>query len=317
MNSKFEPFLKSIHPYVAYNAAKIMNSPEIGSFKRQMLSDTKIAAILSELKNWPGPSLSSHKSAQQFFHKLAFLADIGFTIENPDIKEIIDRVVLHRDESGIPQLPMTISKAYGGTGEQLWGWALCDAPTTLYALVKMGYLDEKTKEAINYLSEKTNDSGWGCTVSKDLGSWRGPGKKGDPCPYATLIMTKLLIQHNPKQYEKQINQGANCLLKLWETSREQHPYIFYMGNDFRKLKLPFIWYDILHVVDVLSQIPSITNDKRFKEMLAIIVQKEKADIGFTPESVYLPWKEWDFGQKSNSSDWLSFCVRRIQLRITW
>jgi hypothetical protein len=33
---------------------------------------------------------------------------------------------------------------------------------------------------------------------------------------------------------------------------------FYMGTDFCKHKVPLVWYDILHVVDVLTQFPCLT-----------------------------------------------------------
>ena len=31
--------------------------------------------------------------------------------------------------------------------------------------------------------------------------------------------------------------------------------MFFMGTDFRKLKVPLVWYDLLHVLDVLSSFP--------------------------------------------------------------
>ena len=51
---------------------------------------------------------------------------------------------------------------------------------------------------------------------------------------------------------QEVRAGIECLLSLWENSREAHPYMFFMGTDFRKLKVPYIWYDLLHVADVLS-----------------------------------------------------------------
>ncbi|TFG59290.1 MAG: hypothetical protein E4H36_14085, partial [Spirochaetales bacterium] len=106
-----------------------------------MFDDVKIQSLIAELADWPGPSISSHKSAQQFFHKLSFLADIGVTAEDKGMKELVTAVIKHRNENGIPQLPVTIGEAYGGTGMETWAWALCDAPTVLYALSKIGFTD--------------------------------------------------------------------------------------------------------------------------------------------------------------------------------
>ena len=46
--------------------------------------------------------------------------------------------------------------------------------------------------------------------------------------------------------------GAEALLQLWETSQDQHPYQFYMGTDFCKLKAPLVWYDLLHAKHVID-----------------------------------------------------------------
>ena len=83
-----------------------------------------------------------------------------------------------------------------------------------------------------------------------------------------------------------------------------------MGTDFRKLKLPFIWYDLLHVVEVLSQVPAIRTDSRLQEMFALIKSKETA-AGYIPESVYQPYKDWDFGQKKAPSDWMTERIHQM------
>lgn len=53
------------------------------------LADPAIEALVGELRAWPGPRISSHRSANQFFHKLSFLADIGMGIEDPGMKAIL------------------------------------------------------------------------------------------------------------------------------------------------------------------------------------------------------------------------------------
>lgn len=72
--------------------------------------------------------------------------------------------------------------------------------------------------------------------------------------------------------------------------------MFYMGTDFRKLKAPSFWYDIISVVDVLSRYESVRKDSRFQEMLSLIESKQHANGLFTPEAVFQKYKEWDFGQ---------------------
>ena len=91
--------------------------------------------------------------------------------------------------------------------------------------------------------------------------------------------------------------------------------MFYMGTDFRKIKAPFIWYDILHVLDVLSQFNWLKNDKRIKKMSDIVTSKANNEGKFVPESIWMAWKGWDFAQKKGPSRWLTFLVLRIIKRI--
>ena len=302
--------INSPQAFVAYNAKLYFNKDNDTLLKLKMLEDARIMTLISELQNWPGKVLNSHKSAQQPFHKLAFLADIGLSINYNEIYSIIKKILEHRDEHGIPQLAMNISASYGGTGKDTWAWALCDAPTVLYGLIKVGYQDNTIDKAVKNLVILVKENGWDCNVSKELGTWRGPGKKNDPCPYATLIMIKLLLQYKG-EYTKEIAIGCNSLNMLWKNSLNNHPYIFYMGTDFRKLKLPFIWYDILHVVDVLSQAPRIELNPSLKDMIQIIRNKTDHGNVCRPESIYRYWKDWDFGQKKIHSEWMEFCIRRI------
>jgi hypothetical protein len=282
-----------------------------------MISHPKIQLLLEELKNWPGTVLSSHKSASQSFHKLSFIADIGLKREDPCIDEIVGKVMAHESEEGPFQLPVNVPQHFGGTGTTQWAWALCDAPIIIYALTKFGLgNDKRIQKAAKYLADLARENGWPCTVSRELGKFRGPGRKGDPCPYATLAMLKALSQLDEWKNSNQAHMGTECLLRLWEKSRERHPYMFYMGTDFRKNKAPFIWYDILHVSDALSQFSWTKNDPRLTEMVGIIKSKANGEGKFVPESEWTAWKGWDFGQKKEPSRWLTFLVLRILKRMS-
>ena len=90
--------------------------------------------------------------------------------------------------------------------------------------------------------------------------------------------------------------------------------MFGIGTDFRKLKYPFIWYDILHVLDVLSQFSWVKNNSAIKEMVKIVKSKADLEGKYTPESVWRAWKDWDFGQKKKQSKWLTFLVLRTLKR---
>ena len=67
--------------------------------------------------------------------------------------------------------------------------------------------------------------------------------------------------------------------------------------DFSKIKAPLIWYDILHVLDILSYFKWARKDKRFKDMLSVVESKADDDGRYVSESVWTAWKDWDFSQK--------------------
>jgi len=313
--------LECNQPWVIYRTYKDIlglsdSEPKVVSARIAMLEHPLVKNLIEELKEWPGVVVSSHKSSAQCYHKLSFLADIGVDIGDQGMPEILEKVRFHRAKDGIFSLPTMIPITYGGSGNMVDAWSLCDAPTLLYALKKM---DPKRTSELNPLVEHLTSlvrvNGWPCAVSEELGSWRGPGRKQDPCPYANLLMLKLLACDREWVKNPVTGMGIECLLDAWHRSSEVHPYIFYMGNDFRKLKAPFIWYDLLHVLDVLSRYQDLKKDPRFLDMLSHLKEQIPPDGLIIPGSVWQAWKDWDFGQKKIPSMWITFLVQRILKRI--
>lgn len=286
------------------------------SARKLLLADDHVQKLVTELIGWPGTVISSHKNASQPFHKLTFIADLGLKADDPCVDKIIAHILEHQSAEGPFQLPVNIPEHYGGTGQDQWAWALCDAPLIVYALVKFGLEnDPAVKAAIDYLAGLLRDNGWPCAVSKELGKFRGPGRKDDPCPFANLAMLKALSEIEGLRDSPACHIGADAILTLWRESITRHPYMFYMGTDFRKLKVPFVWYDLLHVLDVLSRFSWLKKDTRLLDMLEILKSKADQQGRFTLESIWTAWKDWEFGQKKEPSRWLTLTAWRIIKRM--
>ena len=320
MNDKTIDWLLQGEPWVEYRTrVDLLDQKEtdghVIAARKAMMADPKIEALLAELADWPGTVLNSHKSASQSFHKLSFVADLGLTINDPPVKKIMDKVMKHQSKQGPFQLPTNVPVHFGGSGKDEWAWALCDAPIIVSSLIQMGTQeDPRVQAAVEYMNGLIHENGWPCSVSPELGKFRGPGRKDDPCPYATLVMLQLLA-HLPSLRERESARiGVETLLSLWDESKEKHPYMFFMGTDFRKLKAPLFWYDILHVLDVLSHFEWVSKDKRFQQMLKVLESKADDDGRYIPESIWTAWKDWDFGQKKIPSKGLTFYVQRILKR---
>jgi hypothetical protein len=304
-------------PWIEYRTRRDLlgqseSDPLVQSARESMLANARVQALLAELSAWSGAVISSHKSAGQPFHKLTFSADLGLQAGDLGVDQVVARIVAHQSAEGPFQLTTNIPAHYGGTGQDQWAWALCDAPLIVYALAQFSLAGEPAVgAAVDYLAGLVRENGWPCVVSKELGSFRGPGRKEDPCPFANLAMLKALSVIEELRDSPACAIGAETLLTLWSESTTRHPYIFYMGTDFRKLKVPFVWYDLMHVLDVLSRFPWLKNDARLLDMLGILKSKADPQGRFTLESVWTAWKGWEFGQKKEPSRWLTLLAWRI------
>ncbi len=284
-------------------------------YERLGLPVELINNLLSQIKNWPGEVLRSHNDTSHLIHKMSFLVDLGFDLNTPEIAEAAQKITEHISAENLYQVKVYIPQHFGGTGQEQWSWMLCDAPLLLYLLKKLGYSEnDKIKVGVEFLLNMQSANGWPCRVSSDLGKFRGPGRKDDPCPYATLLILKLLSLFGEYSDLPQTHNGAEALLSLWEQRKERRPYMFAMGSGFQKLKAPLLWYDILHVTDVLSRFEWLHEDERLLEMVDTI--RSKADVAglYKAESVYKAWGEWEFGQKKTPSKYITEKVENILSR---
>jgi len=278
-----------------------------------LLKTSFITGLIEELKTWPGPVLKRHNDAKLLIHKLAFLADSGWNINDENAEEIINTILSHRSPEGIPQILVNIPTAFGGTGKDHFSWMLCDAPLLLYSLIKMGIPEKEYSKPLEYLISINTENGYPCAADSNLGKFNGPGERGTSCPYSNLLMLKLLSLFPEEQYKEHSTLAIESLLSLWENRTSKKPYLFAMGTDFKKLKFPLIWFDILHVTTVLSGFEYANKDLRYIEMLNIIRQKADNNEMYKPESVWRAWKEIDSGQKRKPSTWLTAAVEKILL----
>ena len=321
MNNPVDWFLTG-PPWVQYRTRIDLlrqpeNNPEVAAARQAILTHPQILRMINELAGWPGKPLLRHNDASHLLHKLVFISDSGIKSDDKDIKQVITRILESQSREGAFQILANISSHFGGTGKDQLVWMLCDSPSILYSLVKLGMKDNPAiQAAAQHLAGLVTENGWTCTVSPDIGKFRGPGRKTDPCPYAALVTLKALSQIPAWHDSEPCRAGTEVLLQLWEQRKERRPYLFAMGTDFRKLKAPEVWYDIVHVLDVLTQFPYLKKDKRLLEMVDIVRTKADVDGRFTAESVWKAWADWEFGQKKEPSYFLTLLVQRIIQRIS-
>ncbi len=228
----------------------------------------------------------------------------------------IQKILAHQSSEGAFQTLVNIPKSFGGSGQNAWAWILCDAPTLLYVLAAMGLGDDqRVQQAAAHLVSAVNDNGWRCVSAPELGKFRGPGRKADPCPIVNVYALKALSLLPAFRDSQAVRNGAEMLLWHWEHQTERKIYMFGIGTDFRKLKYPFVWYNVLHVVEALSRFPFVHSDPRFQEMVKTITNQADDEGRYTANSMFRAWKGWSFADKKNPSPWLTLLALRVVKRL--
>lgn len=145
--------------------------------KEKALKETRIQEFLRDAANFHDVPLSNQKNPDLAIHKLLFLLDAGFGTEVPEVVGAIQRILEHQDAGGIYQSKICIPRQYGGTGEAVFGWSLCDAPLLLQALLKAG-VDYGThiEQGVETLITLIRENGLPCASSREFGAFRGPGR---------------------------------------------------------------------------------------------------------------------------------------------
>ncbi len=312
LNYDLVPYLEQCsEPWVQYNLKQLQGKNTDKEFDT-LCKDTRIQKLIDECVTWPDPPLKRHNDAGHPLHKIEMLADFGLDTRDEWIKALTNLILQNNSEEGLFQSRIEIPERWGGKGTAEQMWLLCDTPVLIYALQKFGVKNEATSEAARVLVWFVENNGWRCRGS--IEGFRGPGKKDDYCPYANLITLKALSLSDYKDTEA-IQNGIDSHILHWENRDGKKIRMFGIGTTFKKLKYPHAWFDILHVVDVLSHYPYAREYEAFWEMWRIIRDKQQEEGSFVPESVYKAWKDWSFGQKKEPSPWMTYKILEIADRI--
>lgn len=292
--------------------------------RSEMLAHPQVRDLAAGLSTWGDRPLKRHNDAGHPIYKLSTLADFGFVTgdtlpgSKAPMADLLEAVMAHQSREGAFQSLVNIPRQFGGKGEDAWTWMACDAPTLLYSLLAMGPVhDPRLHRAVEHLANLQHENGWRCTVAPELGNFRGPGRKDDACPIANVYALRAMAQAPALCDARVVDSGVEMLLEHWERRGERKFYLFGIGTDFRKLKYPYVWYDILHVIEALSQFPFVHGDSRFLEMVRAIIHQADETGRYTASSMYRAWTGWSFSDKKNPSPWLTFLVLRILKRMRW
>ena len=305
------------------------DAPAVQAERLAVLGHQQVQELTARAAAWPGYALKRHNDAAHALTAVSVLSDFGLGREDDGISEIAEAILARQGEEGPFLTRLRLYKQFGGLDGEFDAWMWCDAPALLYALLSFGYgSDVRVQQAAAHLLTAVQSSGWPCAAAATLGKFHGPGRREDPCPMANVYALKALSLLPEAVDGPATRAGTEMLLAHWQDfalaraaadSDVPHEarkiYLFGVGSDFQKLKYPLVWYDILHVAEVLSRFFFVHRDARFQEMLAALFAQADAGGRFTASSMYRAWQGWSFADKKRPSPWLTFLVWRIRQRI--
>lgn len=285
----------------------------VGS-KQSMVEHPNVQALISSVSTWPDPPITRHNDAAHPLHQMHLLLDLGLDANDAYIQSLAKKILLFQNSEGPFQGKISIPTHFGGNGQPELAWMLCDFPLLLSFLIRAGHQNHiAVQSAVEFLMKRAENNGWRCAGS--MPKFRGPGRKDDFCPYATLIGLQVFSDLPDFHNSPAVLTAIDSINWHWEHSAERKIYMFAMGTHFRKLKYPLAWYDLIHVLDVFSHFEYAKETYSFQNMLAYLLPEQQPDGGFIPGSIYTAYKDWDFGQKRISSPTLTLAIMRILRRI--
>jgi len=312
--------LTSTEPWTRYRTLRDLlerpeDDPQVSRARSDILADPRVIGLLSTSKGVENTPFKRHNDAGHPLFQLGVLADFGLSVADPSMAPLLHGLLSRQSGQGAFQSLELIPVAYGGSGQPDWAWMACDAPVVLSILIQCGLgADPRVQKAAGHLADLSEENGWRCAVSPELGKFHGPGRRSDPCPIANLLALRALSYMSGVADSAAVHNGIEMLLGHWEHRTENKYYLFGIGSDFQRIKYPLIWYDLLNATDVLSRFSLAREDPRFIEMLAALSKLGNQEGLFTASSIYQAWKGWSFNDKKNPSPWLTFLVHRILKR---
>jgi hypothetical protein len=288
---------------------------DIATARADLLDHPRVNELIARAAQWPGYPLKRHNDAAHPLYALSTLADFGLTHQDRGIPDLVHAVTEHFDGESFQTLlwlPRFLTKE---PDRQEWGWMLCDAPTLVHTLLAFGVRSPAVDTAVASLLDRVDDNGWRCGAASSLPRFSGPGRKQDTCPFATITALKALSTLPEMHDSPAVAAGVDAILAHWENQKTYKLRMFGIGTDFRKLRYPFVWYDLLHVSDVLSRFPIARDDPRLTDMVGELLTQADEDGRYRAGAMYRSWKDWGFSDKKLPSPWLTTLVLRIRARL--
>ena len=319
-----EGLLQSNESFTAYGALDLLgihgDNPIVKEAHKRMLSDPLVIAYINRLSDWEHHMVTGHNKADYLPNQLWLLLQFGiFPKDSPRMEPSYKSLLSHQDPETGQFLALCRIK-YGKAKPEMpiWTSVLCDHNMITSVLLLAGYAnDSRVKVAVelmsSLISETSQGYGWKCVPGLNTG-FRGPGCINDICPMAVVDALRGYWILPRSKWPAHLMEAGKSLLKCWSNRAAVKPYMFGHGRNFRMPRAPFFWYNIGTVLDAVSHYEELVKTEAFREMLSVSRLAFGSDGWITPNTIYLDFKGFSFGQKKVPSPWLTLFLARIYKR---
>ena len=281
---------------------------ELAAAHDAVLADGATRVLLDTIPDWYNPAnVSGHDRCQLPTNLLDLLADIGVTAEDdPRIAHLLDQMLEHPDADGRFQV-----FAVQRSGPAVWGCLLCDTHAIADIELRFGRgSDPRVRRALAAAETDLVDTdlgrAWPCRPDAVTG-FRGPGRKGEPCPQTMLEALRAFSWLPDAERPEWLPEVTHTIFEIWRQRGTRKPYMMGHGRQFKTVKWPPTWYGAYEVVDVLGRLPETWRDvpedrQSLAEIAACLLAYNVASDGrVTPLSAFRVFPELSITQKKEPS----------------
>jgi hypothetical protein len=286
--------------------------PDVESAHASLVRDASVRTLVDQLPAWDaGKDVTGHHSPEFLPNRLNLLADMGVKAGDfGRVEALVDGMLAQQDARG------RFHAAGPDTGRPKpeSGSLLCDTNVVADVLLRFGRGGQRG--VVRALERMTADlaatpqgRAWQCVPEQRV-FFRMPGRGADVCPQVTLEGLRAFSQLPREKRPPRIAEAARTPLEVWRRRTGERPYDFGHGYQFKSVKWPNFWYDVLWVLETVGRYPELwrgprarSEDRRSVAELAacLIAYNFDGDGRVTPRRVYRGFTDFSFGQKHDPS----------------
>jgi hypothetical protein len=296
---------------------------EVEAARRDVLADAGTEELVGRLGDWEVERhVSGHDSPSWAPNLLLLLADIGVRAGDDErIEVVLDAMLRHQDRDG----RFESCGRSPATPELAWAALLCDTHAITDSLIRFGKGgDSRVAASVERMAADcagtSLGAAWPCLPAA---GFRGPGRRGDPCPMVTLEALRVFGRLPAHRRPAVALEAVRTLLRIWRDRGATRPYVFGHGRSFKTAKWPATWYSVLAVLDAIAGHPQAWHgpaadpgDRRAAaELVACLAAYNLGSDGrVTPQSCFKGFESFSFGQKREPSAWATARVCAVLRR---